>query len=74
MLDKEIETLAELVAIKAAKQAIKEAKEEWSRDIALHSADCEAKKFKGIKNLASAGVGGIIVLVFNWLVNKLKGD
>ena len=69
-IDKEVETLVELVAIKAAKAAIVEAKEEWEKDISLHSAQCAAKKFKGVKNFICACVGGGIVAVMNWVLKK----
>jgi hypothetical protein len=70
MTDKDIETLVELTAMKAAKQAIAEAKEEWAKDITLHTAQCEARRYRGLKNLLSAGVGGGIVAAINWLLQK----
>jgi hypothetical protein len=36
--------------------------------IETHSLGCEVKKYRKIENLASAGIGGIIVAVVNWLL------
>jgi hypothetical protein len=61
----------EHIADKAAEKAMNKAKEEWQKDIELHTAQCSAKKYKGVKSLIHAGIGGGIVAVINWVVRKL---
>jgi hypothetical protein len=71
MTDGEIKATIELAAKEAAEEAIRQAKELWKIDISLHSAQCEANKYRGIKNLLSAIVGGIIVAVVTVVLRKI---
>ena len=67
MDDKEIETLAELISIKTSEKYLNITKEFTETQIALHSAQCEARKYKGLKNLLSGMLGAVIVLLADWI-------
>ena len=71
MTDKDIETLVELTAMKAAEIAIEKAKIEWAKDIQLHTAICEVRKYTSIKQAVSAIIGGSIVIVVDWIIRKI---
>lgn len=69
MTDKEIELLIENTANKAAEKAVDKAKVEWNKDITLHAANCAANKYKGLRDLASSVIGGVIVGIVLLVVN-----
>ena len=58
-----------------AREVIKEYEEQNEKKInnaiALHSADCEAKKYRGVKSIAAGGIGGIIAAGVGWILKKL---
>ena len=70
MTDLEIELLVEKVARKAADCAIDKAKKLWQLDIELHTAECAANKYRGVKTLFAAVSGGGIVALINWILRK----
>lgn len=68
MSEKEIERLAELVAIKVNEQYLKIVKEMIKGAVTLHVAQCAAGKYAWLKSLGSAVVGGVVVGVILWIV------
>lgn len=70
MTEREIERLAELVSIKTSEKYLQISKEVIHEGIALHSAQCEAKKFGKLKSFLSAIGGGIIVSAISWFSKK----
>lgn len=69
-IDKLTEAYIENIAERAATKAVEKAKEAWQKDIYLHVAQCAAAKYAGLKQLASAVGGGVIVAIFNWIIRK----
>lgn len=70
MTNKEIEDLAELIAIKVSDRYFEFTKEYVATQVKLHTFQCAAGKFAWLKSLASAITGGIIVGIVMWFVNK----
>lgn len=68
MTEREIERLAELVAIKVNEQYLKIVKEMIKSAVILHVAQCAAGKYAWLKSLGSAVVGGVVVGVILWIV------
>ena len=68
----EFEPKFELIANKVVEASVAELRLERKRDIELHKAQCQAGKFKAIKSLTFAGIGGGIVVglraVIDWVV------
>lgn len=66
MTDKEIERLAELIAIKTSESYFKIIKEHIQTQIMLHAANCAANKYSFWKQFFSAIIGGIVVGLIMW--------
>jgi hypothetical protein len=75
MISDEVGAFIELAAMKAAKQAIMEARIEWRNDIArdlqLHSSTCAVGKYRAVAHVVSASIGGILVVILNWVIRRL---
>lgn len=70
MTEREIERLAELVAIKVSERYLLINKAGMKAEIALHRAECKAGKFTKLMGVAYAIVGGVVVAVINWLLAR----
>lgn len=70
MTEREIERLAELVAIKVSERYLIISKELVKNEIKLHVVSCAANKFSKIMGIVFAVIGGSCVAVVNWLLKK----
>jgi hypothetical protein len=71
----EMAAVIELAAMKAAKQALMEARIEWrndiARDIELHTSNCTVGKYRAVAHTISGAMGGVLVLIANWVIKRL---
>lgn len=70
MTEREIERLAELVAIKVSERYLMISKEQMKNAIRTHHAECAAGKFSKLMGLVFAVIGGTAVAVVNWILKK----
>jgi len=61
MTEKDIERLAELIAIKVNERYLEIVKKMIAASIKLHVAECAAGKYLWIRSLVSSVVGGVVV-------------
>jgi len=70
MTEREIERLAELVAIKVSERYLLISKELVEDKIELHVAECSARKFSKLMGVVYAVIGGSLVAAFNWILRR----
>ncbi|MDD5459412.1 MAG: hypothetical protein PHF37_08485 [Phycisphaerae bacterium] len=66
----EIETLAELIAIKTNDRYLEIVEKIIANEITSHSSRCEVNKYRKTASVISAIFGGIIVAVVDWILKK----
>lgn len=75
MTDREIEQLAELIAMKTADKTVEKvvniADKMIIAKIALHSAQCEVGRLSAAKTAVVAVLSSTATLIGSWLINKI---
>lgn len=70
MTEKEIERLAELVAIKVSERYLVISKDVVKHAIQSHKFECRAGVFSRTMGVVCAVIGGCVVALFNWIIRK----
>ena len=66
-----LEAIIQVTAEKTVKEAMKQFREEVKTEFKLHAAECKVAKLGAFKATVVAIIGGVAVLIGNWIKQKL---